>query len=491
MKKIQFTILLTVLGWSLFAQNVKYNIQDAGHSKEGYVVKSNFDTLKGYIHVSEPHFMEYSIDFQKGSNSGNTIFRPTDLISYATKDPIGREILWVSTNFSTLEPPPQKSYMGTEGQEAFINAVVTGPISIYTYYNFQEGAEPARTTTQYMQLPDKTVVDISGLLLGFAKKMPGYVSDYKELATKISKKQKGYKVGSINDIAREFNTWYLKNNPGYKFITAEFSKKPTSALAESMVFNADPITFPEYPGIKFWLSDPYQSYNKWDTQKTGDSWLSVALKMKNNSGKSIAKLTPKVTAYNKDGSVLKESTGGFSPFAFEPNPGDAFPDGYEGVMNSFFRTDLSNADNFGKVNFSIIDFDFASSKATNQPTFGDNWMTFDGYDGLQFRLSEPFIFVDDLSGNNRFGVALEIKNESGKEIDMFYMQIKVYDDQGILFDEERQNHQQMYEPSIMKMNPTFPSGYQGINKKFYTNEEGFIDKFKKIEIILNRVEYKE
>lgn len=488
MKNILFTVIGIFLSINIQAQYFKYNIQNAGRFNEGYVVKSNYDTIKGYIYVDEPHYMEYSIDFKKGSSDQSSIFRPNDLICYVTKDAIGNKILWVSTKYSTLEHPPEESYAGAM-DHAFINTVVPGPISIYTYYNYKEGGEPARTTTQYMQLPDKTMKDISGLLFGFSKKMPDFIADYEELAKKVSKKQKGYKLGSINDIAREYNSWYISNNSDYNFITVEIPKKSKLKVSDEIVFNSDPITFPEYPGIQFWLSEPYQRFNKWDTQKTGDSWLSVALKMKNNSGKPIAKITPKRTAYDKDGNILKQSTGGFSTFAFDPNPGNTFPDGYQGIMDSFFSTDISDVDKFKEVKFAITEFGFASAAAIDKPVFKSDWIEFDNFKGFKFRLSEPFVFVDDMSGNNRFGVALEIKNESGKEVNNFYFQIKVYDDQGLLFDEERQNHQQMYVPSIMKMNPKFPADYQGINKKFYTNEESFIDKFNKIEIILNRVEY--
>ena len=489
MKKYLLIITGILFSLCVSAQYVKYNIQDAGVSKEGYVVKANYDTLKGYIYVNEPHYMEYSIDYQKNSSSGNSIFRPSDLISYVTKGAIGREVLWVSTQYSGLEHPPEESYAG-KMEDAFLNAVVIGPISIYTYYNYKEGGNPERTTTQYMQLPDKSVIDISGLLLGFAKKMPDYVADYEDLANKISKKEKGYKLGNLNDIAREYNSWYIENHPEYKFISVEIPEKSDLKLSDQIVFNSDAITFAEYPDLMFWLSEPYQMYNKWDTQKTGDSWLAVALKMKNNSMKAIAKLTPGITSYNKDGTIMKQSTGGFSTVAFDPNPGNVFPTGYEGVMGSFFTADLADADNFKEVKFTINELGYESSMAVDKPVFSNDWTEFEGYKGLKFKLSEPFIFVDDLSGNNRFGVALEFKNDSGKEIDMFYFQIKVYDDQGLLFDEERQNHQAMYEPSIMKMNPSFPADYQGINKKFYTNEENFINKFKKIEFNLNRVEYK-
>lgn len=487
MKRLIIIICCFCIISSLKAQKGRYDPSAFDSYREGYIVKANYDTLQGEVYISEPHYMEYSIDFRTSSSGDPSIFRPGDLISYATKDVLGNDILWISTNYSALDHPPEDSYAG-KMEQAFLNTVVNGPISLYGYYNFKEDAQPQKTTTQYMQLPDGQIVDVSGMLLGFAKKMPEFVADYPDLANKISKKEKGYKFGNLNDVAREYNEWYVTNHPDYGFITVKASAKSTNSLPDEIKFNSQPITFTEAPGVEFWLSDPFKRYEKWDTQKTGNAKLAVAIKVRNKGGKAISKINPSVTVYDKNGGIMKQYTGGTAPMGFEPNPGNTWPDNYEGIYDAFYSDELSRAADFGKIEFKLADVVYASAAATDQPVFKNDWVEFDNYKGYKFRVSEPFVFVDDLSGNNRFGIALEFKNESGKEAKFFNFQIKVYDDQGIYFDEERQNHNQMFEPGINPMKTGFPVDYQGVNRKFYTNEEDFMKVFKNIEFSLNSVE---
>lgn len=472
----------------LFAQGSRYNANENDTYQNGYIVKANYDTIQGSFYIAQPHYMEYSIDFTKESGNKSSIIRSNDILGFVTTNVYNKETYWVSTKHSVLEHPPEDSYAG-KMTDAFLNVIARGPITIYYYYNYKEDAEVQRTSTLYMVLPDKKVVDASSMMMGFAKKMPKYVEDYPELAKKISKKEKGYKFMQIEKVAREYNKWYLDKYPDYKFFTVEPPKKSSVSIAEEIVFNGEPITFKDHPGVKFWLSEPYKRYNKWDTQKTGDARLSVALKIENKSGKTIAKIYPNIKSYDMDGNVIKQSSGGTSPELFEPNPGNTIPDGYVGVFDSFFNADLSMAGECAKVDFTLNELGYASASATSNPIFSSEWVEFEKYTGYKFRLSEPFIFVDDLSGNNTFGIALEFKNTSGKEVRFFHFQIKVYDDQGILFDEERQNHPHLFDPSIHFAKDNFPSDYQGINKKFYVNEESFIKVFKKIEFNLNSVEY--
>jgi hypothetical protein len=471
----------------LVAQTGKYNPNENNTDQTGYIVKDNYDTIEGSIYVTQPHYMEYAIDFKRNSGGNTSIMRPNQLISFATTNSIGKETIWISTTYSVLSHPPQDSYMNNM-PDAFLNVVVQGPITVYYYYNYKEDAEVQRTSTLYMVLPNKEVIDASGMMMGFKKKMPEYVKDFPELAKKIASKQDGYKFMQLEKIAEEYNAWYMEKNSEYKFFTIDPPKKSLVKLPEEIIFKTDPIAFQEHPGIKFWLSEPFKRYQKWDTQKTGDAQLSVALKIENKSGKAISKLFPNIKSFDKDGNLMKQLSGGTGPFSFEPNPSKIIPNNYVGIANTFYNDELLNADTFGKVEFTILELGYAHPDATDNPPFKSDWVQFDKCDGYKFRLSEPHIFVDGLSGNNLFGIAMELKNESGKEVKFFNFQVKVYDEQGVVYDEERQNHTGLFDPSV-RFGHVFPADYQGLNRNFYTNDEDFIKSFKKIEFSLNSVDY--
>lgn len=486
MKSLKWAIIAIAMPVGLFGQTGKYNATDLNKNKEGYVVKDNYDTLTGYIYVSEPHYMEYSISFSRNSDGKDvSMMRPENLIAYAYKDALGKDILWVSTKYSILNHPPEDSYMG-KMEHAFLNTTVYGPISLYSYYNFKEGADQPNSTTQYMQTPEQ-VVDISGMLLGFAKKMPEHLKANATLAKKVQKKEKGYKMMQINDIVREYNAWYEGKNDDYKFLTQEVPVKVDLDINDEIIFSGDVITFDKYPGLEYWLSEPYKMYSKWDTQKTGDAQFTIAIKMRNKMGKPISKISHVMKSYDTQGNLISHSSSSMGPVYFEPNPGNTWPDGYIGVEGMFYTLKFADAVNFDRLEFEISELVFANPMATNNPEFEDEWMEFDGNEGYKFRLSKPFIYVDDLSGNNRFGIAMEFKNESGKEPRIFNFQVTVYDDQGVYYDEERQFHTSMVSPSIHFMKPGFPVDYQGVAKDFYSNEDTFMDNYKKIEIKLNSV----
>lgn len=487
--KINFIFLLFFLvPGGVFSQLGTYSSSDMGVHKEGYIVKSNYDTINGYIFIDEPHFMEYSISFSQNQNGSNSsIERPDNLISFSYSGLMGKEVIWVSTQYSVLNHPPEESYAG-EMEQAFLNVAVYGPVTVYNYYNYNESAEKPKSITQYMQLPDAEITIVNKMMLGFSKKMPKYIEDYTDLAKKVSKKEKGYKFMQLSKIIEEYNQWYQSENGNSIFYTAIIPKKAAD-IGDEIIFSGSPITFDEHPGIEFWLSDQFKRYQKWDTQKTGDAMLSVALKISNQSKKNIAKISPSIIAYDIEGNIMKQLSGGTSTYGFEPNPGNVFNDNYIGVYDAFFSTSMADVGKLDKVEFTLNELGYASERAISDPVFNNDWIEFEEYKGFKFRTSDPFIFVDNLSGDNRFGIALEFKNESGKEPRRFNIQIKVYDNQGIYFDDERQNHNQLFEPGIGMSNLGFPADYKGVNKKFYTSEEDFIDSFEKIEFHLNSVEF--
>lgn len=258
---------------------------------------------------------------------------------------------------------------------------------------------------------------------------------------------------------------------------------------DSIVFNKDETIFSEYPGLKFRISEPYLRYQKWDTQHTGQAWFSLAIELTNNSEQALSALSFKVALYDKSGKKVYEATSGTGPMTFEPQEEKVLKPGYRGVYDAFISRDKSFYKEFGKLEFSLTEIKTASKSLNDQPVFPEDWLSFDGHEGLNFQLSKPYMLLDYLSGDERFAIAIKFKNSSGNPVKFIYFNVKIYDDQGILYENEVQEHNQKYEPSPKNfMDSNFPKDYEGIDKKFYTSEKSLFENFKKIEIELVKVE---
>ena len=245
------------------------------------------------------------------------------------------------------------------------------------------------------------------------------------------------------------------------------------------------ITFPKYSGLEFRLSEPFLSSPNLGTEAN----FAIALELKNNSKDNITSMSFRVKLYDKQGKVISESMNYCGPLTFEPSKGKTIPQGYVGVYERFCREDKSFMDTFGKVEIELTEVQIAPSGVYEKPVFDPEWKTFEKFKGLQFRLSKPFLWLDDLSGKTNFSIAIEFKNGSNKPIKFLNFSQKVYDDQGMLVDREVQNHNMMYEP-FSGSDQKFPAGYSGVNKKFYINDNlNFFKKFQKIEYELISVEY--
>jgi hypothetical protein len=145
-------------------------------------------------------------------------------------------------------------------------------------------------------------------------------------------------------------------------------------------------------------------------------------------------------------------------------------------------------DTFGKIEIELTEIETAPKGMYDNPVFDPEWQTFEALKGLEFRLSKPFQYLDALSGNTYFAIAIEFNNKTKKAIKFLNFSQKVYDDQGLLVDREVQNHNQMYEPFEIR-DDKFPAGYSGINMKFYINDLNFADKYQKLEYRLISVDY--
>ena len=189
----------------------KFNPSEVKQVLKGFLVTEKHDTLRGTFEIYTQDLMQ--LGCQMSDQNGKMLYGNTwnNIITYQ----IENNTKWFSTKFTTLKAPTDPKRQGG-GTESFLLCEEVGPISLYEY-NFVDYKvlPPTSEVKTYMQLPDGEVVDISSLLLGYVKKMSGYVKDYPELAAKITNKEKGYGMLNINDVVREYNTWYMSKNPGF------------------------------------------------------------------------------------------------------------------------------------------------------------------------------------------------------------------------------------------------------------------------------------
>lgn len=208
MKKL-LTFLLSFIMLTSFAQSSRFNPTDLGKNFKGFRVDEKHDTIQG----SFLQFIQFIMQTgcQMSDVNGKELYGNTwdNTIYYEMEN----GLKWYSTKFTTLTPPADRKRIG---DECFMHVMEAGPITLYDYNFFDAGATPEINEVKtYIQLPNSEVVDVSGMLMGFPKKMSAYVKDFSELAAKITNKEKGYGFTNINSIVREYNTWYMSQNPGF------------------------------------------------------------------------------------------------------------------------------------------------------------------------------------------------------------------------------------------------------------------------------------
>jgi hypothetical protein len=205
------------------------------------------------------------------------------------------------------------------------------------------------------------------------------------------------------------------------------------------------LTFSKFNGLEFRLSEPFFSNPKFSSEND----FAIALELKNNSKDDLTKLSFNVKLFDKSGKVISESLNNCGPLTFEPQKGKTIPQGYIGVYERFCTKDKSLMDTFGKIEIDLVEIEVAPKDIYDKPVFNPEWNFFTGFKGLEFRLSKPYKYLDELSGKTLFAIAIEFKNKSNRAIKFLNFNQKVYDDKGIVEDREIQNHNMMYEPSEM------------------------------------------
>jgi len=208
MKKI-LIVVLSFMMINSFAQSSRFNVTDQGRNFKGFRVTDKHDTIQGSFVVYLQFLMQTGCSMNDGN--GKDLYGNTwdNTICYELEN----GLKWYSTKYTTLTPPADKKRIG---DECFLHVMEAGPITLYDYNFYDQSVTPGVNEVKiYIQLPDGKVVDVSGLLLGFPKKMGEYIKDYAELAIKVTNKEKGYGFANINSVVREYNAWYMAKNPTF------------------------------------------------------------------------------------------------------------------------------------------------------------------------------------------------------------------------------------------------------------------------------------
>lgn len=261
------------------------------------------------------------------------------------------------------------------------------------------------------------------------------------------------------------------------------------APRETIEFEEKVIEFEDFPDLIIRVSKPFIRYQKWDTGHTGDSWFSIALELTNNTDQFITAVNFRTKLYANDGTLMSESTNATGPMTFEPQDGNVLKPGYRGVYDSFITKANEFYSRFGRMELEITEVKTASKAVMDSPVFSGNLLSYEEYPGLEFQLSEPYRFLDDLSGEERFTIAMKFRNGTEKPVQFINFFVRVFDNIGPLYELESQEHNRKYDPAPKNFFATeFPAGYEGINMSFFTDDLSFFDVYTKIEIMLVSVD---
>lgn len=193
-----------------------WGVYYSGEQVEGYIVRSNGDTITGLLRIANPALNQMQVDFQ-GNNEKATIYsvEDTSIISYGYGTVHYRK---VKTRFTRKVSDGLSSPSGL----LFLHIVVDGPARLYHYNTVNypnnllrsgNGVPPlyfAHIESHYV------MINPSGrMMLTRNRSIKGTVnrllSDYQDLMERI--RLKGFKKAEVITVFEEYNDWYRKANP--------------------------------------------------------------------------------------------------------------------------------------------------------------------------------------------------------------------------------------------------------------------------------------
>lgn len=200
MKQKMLVWILMSLPFIAACQDWSGEIYKIGMIYPGYYISLEGDTTFGYLLHGNQISNQKNCTFytNETDNKPTAKFKQDDIREYKVGDKLYRSIPFSG---------------GLLAKPLRFNLVVNdGGIAEYIFYD-EDGTGSTQTVFHKAHDPENSKpVTLDYFGLGFVKKMSAYVSDYKELANKISSKEKGYGMLKILDIILEYNEWYAAKN---------------------------------------------------------------------------------------------------------------------------------------------------------------------------------------------------------------------------------------------------------------------------------------
>ena len=176
----------------------------------GYVIKNDGTKIEGYIysqirasalHLGLWNDNQTRVAFYTDPQDRNSrmVFTPEDLKEYMINGKIYR-----SMNFS-----------GGLSSRAmrFLLLVRDGRISQYVWYeNIGTDTHPNFREKTVIRRGTETPIEISTLTLNFSRRVSELVRGYPELAARVARRERGYRLLNLFQIIEKYNEWYSQKN---------------------------------------------------------------------------------------------------------------------------------------------------------------------------------------------------------------------------------------------------------------------------------------
>ena len=213
MKTLSTLLVISLFSLTLFAQDSDWSkdVYNVGELYPGHIIKLNGEKVEGHIQAQQrcgltgvTHSNQTRVIFYTDPNNkkSKTVYKPEELKGYLIAD---KEYKAMNYSGGLMKKPVR-----------FVLKKVDGAIAQYEWWSYDEmkpGDEGYRVgakkynSTLLFQKGDEMPKPYNSYAMGFSKKFPELISDHKELAAKVAKKEKGYKMLNMFDVIEEYNAW--------------------------------------------------------------------------------------------------------------------------------------------------------------------------------------------------------------------------------------------------------------------------------------------
>ncbi len=174
---------LLAIGYTTLAQEPNYRLFEF---YEGYIIKKDGSRERGYIQYIDESDRYEKVIFKKEHKSKKQSFKPKDIGGYKVAD-----VVYHAVQFEDV-PFKNSKFLILENE---------GCLSKYNYRQINEGAWSKEVIIKNGDMAIAT----QKFILGFSKRMSELIEDDKELAAKVSNKEKGYGLFNLDVIIDEYN----------------------------------------------------------------------------------------------------------------------------------------------------------------------------------------------------------------------------------------------------------------------------------------------